>query len=344
MRGVPPGACELKLSTTFMKRHIGLFHRIPEWANLEQALALAMRGKKDCAEVRDFISRLPGSLEEIGGRVRRGDGPLGHFREFSIRDPKPRIISAPCFSDRVLHHAVINVCEPVFERWLVRQTFACRRGLGLRAAITETSRWTSSQSWYLQLDVRHYFETVPRSAMFQKLKRLFGDVELLRLWWQLIDSHRTGAACGLPIGCLTSQHLANFYLGFLDRFIKETLRTRGYARYMDDMLLWAGEKQTLLAARDEIVRFVLDELGLELKTPVLNQTRHGLDFLGFRFHRGWVGLARRSRRRLKLRLRRCHEDLAEGRRTELETQQRLTACLAATAPARCARFRQRLVA
>src|SRR5207253_5818441 len=141
-----------------------------------------------------------------------------HFREFRIRDPKPRTISAPCFADRVLHHAVINVCEPVFEPWLVRQAFACRRGLGLRAAVAEASRWTNHRAWYLQLDVRHYFETIPRARLFQKLQRLFGEVEMLRLWWQLIDCHRPGAACGLPIGCLTSQHLANFYLGFLDRF------------------------------------------------------------------------------------------------------------------------------
>lgn len=97
----------------------------------------------------------------------------------------------------------------------------------------------------------------------------------------------------MPIGCLTSQHLANFYLGFLDRFTKEHLQTRGYARYMDDMILWSGDKETLKRARDEIVDFTSERLSLELKTPVLQRTRHILDFLGFRFHLGWVGLARR---------------------------------------------------
>lgn len=324
-----------------MKRHIHLFQRIPEWANLEHALALALRGKRERPEARKFLSRLPANLEEIGERVRRGDGPLGRCREFHIRDPKPRVISAPCFADRVLHHAVINVCEPVLEGWLVRQTFACRRGLGLRAAIAETSRWTTCREWYLQLDVRHYFETIPRAALFQKLQRLFGEAELLRLWWQLIDAHRPGALRGQPIGSLISQHLANFYLGFLDRFIKETLQTRGYVRYMDDMLLWAGDKQALLDARQAIVTFASTELGLELKEPILNRTSQGLNFLGFRFHPGWVGLARSSRRRLRLRLHRCHAELASGLRTELETQQRLTSCLAALAPAKCARFRAR---
>ena len=327
-----------------MKRHIHLFSRLPDWKNLEHALALSMRGKQDRADVREFTATLPGSLEEIGNRIQNGDGPRGGFREFHIRDPKPRVIAAPCFADRVLHHALINVCEPVYEKWLIRQTFACRRGLGLRAAITEASHWTSQCTWYLQLDVRHYFETIPRSKLFEKLQRLFGESELLMLWWQIIDSHRPGETKGMPIGCLTSQHLANFYLGFLDRFIKEHLLMRGYARYMDDMILWSADKDTLLRARDEVVRFTQDDLGLELKTPLLQRTRHGLDFLGFRFHPGWVGLARRSRKRFKMRVRQCYADLAAGLRTEDETQQRLTACLAATAPAKCAGFRQRLLA
>lgn len=158
---------------------------------------------------------------------------------------------------------------------------------------------------------------------------------------QLIDAHRPGAARGQPIGSLISQHLANFYLGFLDRFIKETLQTRGYVRYMDDLLLWAADKQALLDARQAIGAFASTELGLELKEPILNRTSQGLNFLGFRFHPGWVGLARSSRRRLRLRLRCCHAELAAGLRTEQETQQRLTFCLAALAPAKCARFRAR---
>lgn len=217
-----------------MRREIGLFRELHLWDNLGLALLKTLRGKRDRGDARVFLDGMPGSLEVIADRLRTGRGPEGRFREFIIHDPKKRLISAPCFADRVLHHAVINVCEPVFERWLISQTYACRTGLGLRAAIREAEKWVNRKAWYLQMDVKHYFETVPRQLLLAKLERLFGEPEMLRLWQAIVFSYRPGVGRGMPIGALTSQHLANFYLGFLDRFIKEELRIRGYARYMDD--------------------------------------------------------------------------------------------------------------
>ena len=327
-----------------MKRHIGLFERITETANLERALYLALKGKRARQDAIEFVSKMPESLDGVARRIREGEGPIGEFRDFKIRDPKERIISAPCFPDRVLHHAVIGICGPVFDAWLIRQTFACRTGMGLPAALKEAARWSSCRGWYLKLDVRHYFETVPRRLMHQKLERLFGEVELLRLWWQMIDSHRPGSERGMPIGALTSQYLANFYLGFLDRHIKETLRARAYARYMDDMVLWSDDRQELREWLSSIANFASAELGLELKPAEMNRTQHGMDFLGFRFHPGWVGLARSSRRRLRLRLKSFQEGLAAGDFSESEAQDRMTSCLSATLPARCLRYRRQLFA
>lgn len=325
-----------------MKRHIGLFDRITETANLERALYLALKGKRARQDAQDFVAALPGSLEAVAQRIREGSGPVGRFREFRIRDPKERIISAPCFEDRVLHHALIGVCGPIMDGWLIRQTFACRTGMGLPAALKEAARWSSCRRWYLQLDVRHYFETVPRASMLKKLERLFGEVELLRLWWQVIDSHQPGSSTGMPIGALTSQYLANFYLGFLDRHIKETLRVRGYARYMDDMVLWSDDKDEVRSWRDGVADFSLRELGLELKPPVVQKTAHGMDFLGFRFHPGWIGLARSSRRRLRLHLRSCAAALAAGEVTETEAQQKMSSSLAAAMPAKSLNYRRRI--
>jgi len=294
---------------------------------------LARKGKRNRAEVREFEAAYPASLEAVGSRLREGSGPVGDFREFWIKDPKERCISAPCFADRVLHHAVVGVCEEDFERWLVGQTFACRKDLGMRAAIAEARRWSSTRRWYLQLDVRHYFESVPRQRMLEKLDRLFGEVRLLLLWQEILWSHRPGHDRGMPIGALTSQYLANYYLGFLDRFIKERLRIRGYTRYMDDFVLWHDDKEALRDARDAVRGFVEDGLGLVLKEPVLNRTIGGMDFLGFRFHPGWVGLSRRSRARLKQRIRSYETAWAEARMTDGELQQRATAALAFVEPA-----------
>ena len=180
----------------------------------------------------------------------------------------------------------------------------------------------------MQLDVRHYFETIPRSKLLNKLERRFGETEMLNLWYEVIFSHRPGQTNGLPIGALSSQFLANYYLGFADRYIKEQLRIRGYARYMDDMVLWHDDKQCLLEAHDRLAEYFQEELGLELKLPILNRTEGGMDFLGFRFHPGWVGLSRRSRRRLKQRIRGYERAWAEGRISEQELCNRATAALA----------------
>jgi len=103
----------------------------------------------------------------------------------------------------------------------VRQTFACRVGLGLRAAIAEARHWSSRCRWYLKMDVRHYFETVPRDRLLSKVERLFGERELISWWADVIQPPGQAAERGMPIGAITRQDLANVYLGFLDRVIKE---------------------------------------------------------------------------------------------------------------------------
>ena len=147
----------------------------------------------------------------------------------------------------------------------------------------------------------------------------------------------------MPIGSLTSQHFANFYLGWFDRFVKERLRCRGYVRYMDDMVLWAETKRELQGDLAAAVAFLGTELGLALKpAPYLNRTEHGLDFLGCRLYRGHMVLNRRSRRRFRRRLaslERCHK---RGTISEQQLQERATAMTAFTrGPGLCSwRFRQ----
>jgi hypothetical protein len=119
--------------------------------------------------------------------------------------------------------------------------------------------------------------------LLERLARRFKDGRLLQLFERIIRAFRAGLGQGLPIGSLTSQHFANFYLGRFDRFVKERLRIKGYVRYMDDMALWGVSKDTLRAALAAGELFLAEELGLRLKPfPYLNRTEHGMDFLGCR--------------------------------------------------------------
>jgi len=326
-----------------MKRVANLFESVLDRENLRSAVGKAMRGKRDRPEVVAYLQNLDHHLETMATELRAGTFPLGRFRQFIRFDPKERVITAPCFPERVLHHAVTNVCEPVFETGLIADTFACRAGKGRLAALVRAREFAGRFPFFLKLDIRKYFDSVPHDRLLELLARQFKDRHLLDLFGRIVRAFRGGMGRGLPIGSLTSQHLANFYLGRFDRFAKETLRVRGYVRYMDDMALWAASKSELADALRRTDEFLRNDLRLTLKpTPYVNRVEHGMDFLGCRLYRGHMVLNRRSKRRFRRRLawlERCH---GSGLLSERQLQDRVTAMTAFTrTPGLCSwRFRQ----
>jgi hypothetical protein len=328
-----------------MKRAGNLFGQILERDNLRQAVARALRGKRGRADARAFVAELEENLAVLADGLRAGDYPLGRAQQFLIHDPKERVITAPVFAERVLHHAVMNVCEPHFERWLIADTFACRPGKGRDAALARARQFAGRFGYFLKLDVRKYFDSVPQDRLLDLLRQRFKDPRLLDLFGRLLRSFRGPLGRGLPIGSLTSQHLANFYLGWFDRHVKERLRLPGYVRYMDDMALWADDPALLRAVLGEAERWLRDELGLALKPSHGNRTRHGMDFLGCRVFPDHLTLNRRSRVRCRRRLRQLEAWHAAGWIGEGELQQRATAVVAFARAAGVSswRFRRSLV-
>ena len=164
-----------------MKRIANLFERIIDRDNLRLAVSKAVRGKRGRPEVIAFLHNLDGRLAEMAEQLHAGTFPLGRYRQFLLFDPKERIISAPCFAERVLHHAVMNVCEPAFERWLIADTFACRTGKGRLAALERARSFCRRFPFYLKLDIRKYFDSVPHDLLLARLGRLFKDRRLMEL-------------------------------------------------------------------------------------------------------------------------------------------------------------------
>jgi hypothetical protein len=311
--------------------------------NLRWAFWRVARGKWDRDEVRAFAADLDDNVRWMRTRLLRGDFPLGRFVRFKIWDPKERVIHAPCFVERVLHHAMMNVCEPVFERALIADTYACRVGKGRLAAIRRAEAFCRSRMWFLKMDIRSYFPTIDQGILLRQLERRFKDDRLLGLFRQILGSYQTAPGKGLPIGALTSQHFANFYLAGLDRFVKEDVRIRAYVRYMDDFVAWSDDKSTLKRVRDVIGDYVGDRLALQLKpTPFINGTGHGMDFLGYRLWPGRTRLTRRNRRRLGQRLRKYGQALKIGGIAEREYQERVSSMVAFVDETRCAAERQRI--
>lgn len=326
-----------------MKRAKQLLEQIADPANLREAFLRAARGKGCKREVIAFRANLSEELATLQRGIHDGDLELGHFHSFVIHDPKERTIHAAAFPERVLHHAIMRVCEPIFERVSIHDSYACRVGKGSAAAVERARHYAKKHKWFLQMDVRKYFDSVDHAVLKAALRRFFGDHELRLLFDGIIDSYETSPGKGLPIGSLTSQHFANFYLMPLDRLAKERLRLP-YVRYMDDLVCWAEDREQLKAARREIDSFAAEHLRLEMKPAVkLNRTAAGLNFLGFRVLPGECRLSRRSAHRFRQKMRKLAGDYAKGRISALEYQQR-SACLCAfTQRADAHSFRQRWI-
>jgi len=268
------------------------FARVASFSTLVAAAREAARGHRRSAEVADFLLEVEGNCLALERELLAGSYRPGTYRIFRIRDPKPRVISAAPFRDRVVHHALCSEIEPALERGAAPESFACRRGKGTLAALRHARAMARRFRYALKLDVRHFFETASHAVLRRLLFRRIADPELRGLIDRLLDAGAPGSlpGRGLPIGNLTSQHFANFYLGPLDRLVKRELRPGGYGRYMDDILLFSLHKEPLWAAHQRIRRLVRDGLKLELRAEVtrLAPVTEGVPFLGFRVFPGTV--------------------------------------------------------
>ena len=315
--------------------------KIADAENLRLAFWKAAKGKRGKADCRAFQARLDENLSALGAELLAGEVSVGDYHYFKVRDPKERLICAATFRERVLHHALMNMCEPVLERAAVFDSYACRKGKGRVLAVARAQGYARTQRWFLKMDIRKYFDSIHQATLRELLGRKFKDSLLLGVFDRILASYHTTPGCGLPIGNLTSQHFANFYLSPLDRLIKEELGRGAYVRYMDDFVVWGESGSELRAVCEKVREFLETELKLELKgNTAINRTAFGMDFLGYRLFPGTVRLARRSKVRFTRKFRRYEAAQRCGRWSELKLQQRMQALLAFVMPAESGAFRR----
>jgi hypothetical protein len=284
------------------------------------------------------------NLAALGAELLTGDVPVGNYHYFKVHDPKERLICAATFRERVLHHVLMNVCEPVLERGAVFDSYACRKGKGRLLAVERAQGYARAHRWFLKMDIRKYFDSIHQVTLRELLGRKFKDPVLLGVFDCIFGSYQTTPGRGLPIGNLTSQHFANFYLAPLDRFLKETLRRGAYVRYMDDFVVWGESGRELRAVCERVRTFLAAELKLELKAnTAINRTAFGMDFLGYRLFPGTVRLARRSKVRFARKFQRYEAAHLRGEWSELVLQQRMQALLAFVMPAESGAFRRHVL-
>lgn len=322
-----------------MKRQGKLFPLIVDYQNLRLAWLKALRGKRKSTAVLLFSRNIDVNLDKIKTRLESDNPEWGNYRSFTITDPKERIISAAPFPERVMHHAIMNILESLFEKQLIHHSYACRKGKGTHAAVLHAFHHAKAKGWFLKLDVRKYFDSIDHAVLKQQLTRLLKDKKLMNHLFLLIDSYHTLPGKGLPIGNLTSQYFANLYLSGLDHYILEQLQPAGYVRYMDDFVVWATNKTDLVSGFQKIQMYCIENLKLNLKPAILGQSRLGLPFLGFLIKSQGIYLLQKSKQRMKKRVSIIENELLCGQINEIKAAERAISINAAVLLSRCLSFR-----
>jgi retron-type reverse transcriptase len=223
--------------------------------------------------------------ELISQRYRHGE-----YEPFTVFDPKQRTIHKAGVRDRVVHQAIVNVIEPLFERSFIHDSYSCRVGKGTHAAVNRLRHFLRSESrndtktvYALKCDIRKFFASVDQTILVRLLERRILDERIRNLSKVIIGSFSTSPGKGIPLGNLTSQLFANVYLHELDRFVKHGLRIRRYVRYCDDFVLSFEDRSEAFETAKRIDVFLECELTLRLhpdKITVRTWTQ-GVDFLGY---------------------------------------------------------------
>lgn len=303
-----------------------LWPELTSFSNLWWAFKKATKGKRSQSVVADFEYCLEGNLLELQDQLRAGNYQPGAYQSFHIHDPKKRLISAAPFRDRVVHHALVNVIQPIYERKFIHDTYANRVGKGTHRALDRCTQYLRRFRYVLPMDVRQYFPSIDHEILLNILAQTIVDERVLDLCKVIITSgesvHRENYQMtffpgddllsatrprGLPIGNMTSQFWANVYLNGLDHFIKRGLKCRGYVRYVDDLLLFANTKAELHDWRAVVLDYLagLRLTAHENRAQPLPSTS-GVPFLGFQVFPTHRRLKRQkainARRRIKARV------------------------------------------
>ena len=281
--------------------------------NLCLAAVNAGKGKRDRRVVKKFFENFSRNISVLRDDILLKNAPYGNYKVFSIFDPKRREIYAPCFRDRIVHHALINFAGPVIDKLLVDSTFACRKGKGPLEAVTQAQKCIREYPWFVKIDIRRYFDSIDHRILKNLLQRKIKGNRVSGLMGRILGSYRTLPGKGLPIGALTSQYFANYYLNNVDRFILDQKEILAHTRYMDDIVWWCQDREAAKNTYKRIKKYIESRVSLEIKEDYqINRSVNGLTFCGFRIFEESLRLTRRKKVRFSKRLSRWESAFLYG--------------------------------
>lgn len=314
-----------------------VFDKVVSSANLykaaHQTLLKGLRFKPNGAQ---WKWQMEYRLIKLQDSLLNGTYRHGKYQSFTICDPKERNILAGQITDRVVHHSLNNIIEPIIDRKFIYHSYACRVGKGQHLAMRNAKSMLQANAYFMHLDVKKFFYNIHRPTLIKIIGHTLSCEKTLGLVNEIINSstkhpfykgnshqpdlfsmntdddyNSTGYPTtmrGIPIGNLCSQIFANWYLNELDQFVKHQLKLRYYIRYMDDFVFFGNNKVEMKHAEKLIRQFVDEKLKLRLhESGGATPAAHGLTFLGFRIYKSHVKVktasVNRFRKKLKYMLR-----------------------------------------
>jgi RNA-directed DNA polymerase len=268
-----------------MKRLKGLFPLICSIENLKLADEKASKGKGRQFSVIAHSKRKEANIARLHEMLINKTYRTSEYITFKIYEPKEReVYRLPYFPDRITHHAVMNILEPIFTNTFTADTYSCikRKGIhGCARAVKEALKDVPGTQYCLKMDIKKFYPSVDHDILKQILRLKFKDRDLLWLLDEIIDS-----AAGLPIGNYLSQYFANFYLTYFDHWLKEVKQVRYYFRYADDLVILASDKPALHQLLFDIRQYLSGQLKLTVKDnyQIFPVAARGIDFVGYRFY------------------------------------------------------------
>lgn len=296
-----------------MKVYNDLFGQIISAENLFLAWEEFKLGKQSKADVIKFEYQLEENIFNLHRELSAGRYRHGPYHAFYITDPKQRLIHKASVQDRVLHHAIFKILNPIFEPSFIANSFSCRVGKGthkgvrvLADILRKVSRNHTGPCFGLKCDIYKFFASIDHGILLDILKKRIRDDRVIELLNGIISSfnttHKSGK--GLPIGNLTSQLFANVYMNELDQFTKHQLKVKYYVRYTDDFVIISNSVDYLNSLLPGIQKFLADDLRLKMHPDKISTRKfsQGVDFLGYVILPHHILLRTKTRRRLERKL------------------------------------------
>lgn len=318
-----------------MVRYDNLWNKVVSFDNFYDGYLEAIKGRRFKPEIMQVSQRVEMIIQQLIIEMENGAWQPQTYYEFESRtEVKRRIIHAPTFRDRIVHHALDRIVRPLFEKKFIFDSYACRKGKGTHKATQRVqdflvkARAKYDKIYVLQCDISKYYPSIDHEILKTEIRRTIKDKGILWLWDSLIDRFNEDTGKGIPIGSLISQLSANIYLNPLDHFVKECIGAKFYVRYMDDFIILAGSKEELWDILDNVRWFTQCKLNLKLnpKTRVYPASR-GIDFAGYRIFADYLLPRKRNIKAAKLRFKDISWKYRHGKATKKDVDCRVASFL-----------------